>query len=219
MANRMETTDLTEEVQREVVRRTRASLKRLMISFGVRGSVNMVHLNSNEAFKTNLEAQEALRFYHTETSRLHRLTSPHYSIERYQTHRVAQLSRCRRWRTEHPERMKELIKAWYKSHPDAAKELSRRRRARELKAVGEFTETEFRALCVEHSNRCVYCGGLEAKVGKLVPDHMMPLSRGGSNSLDNIAPACRHCNDSKGSKTVDEFLDWLDSLCLSPVGL
>jgi 5-methylcytosine-specific restriction endonuclease McrA len=61
-----------------------------------------------------------------------------------------------------------------------------------------------------YDHRCGYCGRSEDEVGKLSIDHMTPLSRGGSNSLCNKIPACRHCNDSKGNKTAEEYLVWLE---------
>ncbi len=38
-------------------------------------------------------------------------------------------------------------------------------------------------------------------------DHILPLSRGGSHSIDNVVPACHTCNRSKAAKLL---LDWLD---------
>jgi len=48
---------------------------------------------------------------------------------------------------------------------------------------------------------CTYCGADKQLEG----DHVVPLSRGGSNALVNLATACRPCNLSKGSKTVEEW--------------
>lgn len=48
---------------------------------------------------------------------------------------------------------------------------------------------------------CTYCGSKK----RLEGDHIVPLSRGGSNALTNIATACRPCNLSKGSKTLEEW--------------
>lgn len=203
---------LTSEVQREVVRRARATLKGLMEQFGVGGSVNMVYLNDAEAFRNDSGAQEALRAYHTETSRLLRLTHPGYDTEWYHAHREESLERRRRWRAGHLERVGELVRVWSAQHPGKVKEYSRRRRARLAKAEGDFTEEEFRTLCAVYDNRCSYCDRSTEEVGSLVPDHVIPLSRGGSNWLKNIAPACQHCNDSKGTKTADEFFDWLGSI-------
>ena len=48
---------------------------------------------------------------------------------------------------------------------------------------------------------CVYCGADKPLEG----DHIVPLSRGGSNALTNLATACRPCNLSKGSSTLEEW--------------
>ena len=36
-------------------------------------------------------------------------------------------------------------------------------------------------------------------------DHATPLSRGGTNSLDNLIPCCVSCNSKKHDKTLVEF--------------
>ena len=48
---------------------------------------------------------------------------------------------------------------------------------------------------------CTYCGSEKHLEG----DHIVPLSRGGSNAFANLATACRPCNVSKGSKTLKEW--------------
>lgn len=37
----------------------------------------------------------------------------------------------------------------------------------------------------------------------LTPDHVVPLSRGGTNYIDNIQPLCGPCNSQKHAKTID----------------
>ena len=48
---------------------------------------------------------------------------------------------------------------------------------------------------------CVYCGARE----DLTVDHVLPLSRGGTNDLYNLVTACRPCNSSKNAKTPQEW--------------
>jgi hypothetical protein len=48
---------------------------------------------------------------------------------------------------------------------------------------------------------CIYCGSDK----QLEADHILPLSRGGSNAFVNLATACRSCNLSKGSKAVEDW--------------
>jgi 5-methylcytosine-specific restriction endonuclease McrA len=58
---------------------------------------------------------------------------------------------------------------------------------------------------------CVYCGRspkADPSV-ELVPDHRMPISRKGDNSMSNLATACKKCNTAKGKKTEEEFREYL----------
>ena len=48
---------------------------------------------------------------------------------------------------------------------------------------------------------CSYCGSDRDLQG----DHILPLSRGGSNAFDNVATACKACNRAKSSKTLQEW--------------
>lgn len=50
------------------------------------------------------------------------------------------------------------------------------------------------------SSMCTYCGS-----GKdLTLDHVMPRSRGGKSSWDNLITACKSCNGKKGDFTPEE---------------
>lgn len=49
---------------------------------------------------------------------------------------------------------------------------------------------------------CLYC---KAEGVELVLDHLVPLSKGGSNHFINLFPACVPCNSSKGSKLYHEW--------------
>ena len=52
--------------------------------------------------------------------------------------------------------------------------------------------------------KCYYCG-CNLCIETFQIEHMHPISRGGVNLLENLAPACPHCNVSKGQKTIDEW--------------
>jgi len=47
---------------------------------------------------------------------------------------------------------------------------------------------------------CVYCGSEK----HLTLDHVLPRSRGGRNTWDNLVTCCSSCNHHKGNKTPDE---------------
>src|SRR5689334_15388551 len=44
---------------------------------------------------------------------------------------------------------------------------------------------------------CVYCG---TRTGAPTCDHVVPVSRGGSSTLDNLVTACLACNLAKATK-------------------
>ena len=49
-------------------------------------------------------------------------------------------------------------------------------------------------------HRCVYCGAAE----RLTLDHVLPKSRGGPDSWENLVAACTPCNNRKGNRTPEE---------------
>jgi 5-methylcytosine-specific restriction endonuclease McrA len=50
---------------------------------------------------------------------------------------------------------------------------------------------------------CAYCGVSDTPLQR---DCVLPISRGGRYTLDNVVPACRSCN---ASKCNDEVTSWL----------
>ena len=49
-------------------------------------------------------------------------------------------------------------------------------------------------------NKCAECG----KGGKLTVDHILPLSRGGNNKLENLQLMCEQCNKTKSNSIIGE---------------
>ncbi len=51
----------------------------------------------------------------------------------------------------------------------------------------------------QHFNcQCVYCGN-NYEINELTIDHVKPKSNGGESIASNLVPACRTCNQGKGS--------------------
>lgn len=57
------------------------------------------------------------------------------------------------------------------------------------------------ATFAEHGRVCHLCG----MPGADTIDHLIPRSRGGDNSLDNLRPAHKRCNSSRGAMALDEW--------------
>ena len=50
---------------------------------------------------------------------------------------------------------------------------------------------------------CVYCGDNNRKT--LTLDHVIPQSKGGKDTWDNLVTACRRCNSEKSNLTLEEY--------------
>jgi 5-methylcytosine-specific restriction endonuclease McrA len=59
------------------------------------------------------------------------------------------------------------------------------------------------ALFKRDCNLCLYCGE-EHVDHELTRDHVIPRSRGGRDSWDNVVSACRRCNHRKGNRLSHE---------------
>lgn len=89
---------------------------------------------------------------------------------------------------------------WYQAeHPERTRMSSRNRRARAKQCLGSgWTEEEEKQLVEDYGGRCAYCN----RPADLQMDHVVPMARGGIHSIDNIVPACKACNVSKGAKPL-----------------
>lgn len=76
---------------------------------------------------------------------------------------------------------------------------NRRRRAIKRGAEGSHTLQDWEKLKELNNFTCVICERFEPEV-KLTEDHIVPLSKGGVDSIDNIQPLCRSCNARKGNR-------------------
>jgi len=70
------------------------------------------------------------------------------------------------------------------------------------KVGGWFSKLDWDNLKKQHDYRCLCCGKKEPAI-KLTKDHIIPLSKGGSNNISNIQPLCIKCNNKKWIKVVD----------------
>lgn len=83
-----------------------------------------------------------------------------------------------------------------KTHPENIAHLKSRRYAREKGAEGSHTLKEWQELKKKFNYKCAICG--EKKL--LTKDHIKPLSKGGTDYIENIQPLCRNCNSKKNNK-------------------
>jgi len=73
----------------------------------------------------------------------------------------------------------------------------RTHKARKRGAKGSHTLQEWKELKILLSNHCLGCW---KRYIRLTEDHIIPLSKNGTDLIDNIQPLCKSCNSQKHAK-------------------
>lgn len=105
--------------------------------------------------------------------------------------------RARQTRARNPTYMDE----WRRANRARVNEYDLRRK-RSLVGQTMGHSTDYLALICDdlRLQPCDYCGQPGGEV-----DHIVPLTRGGLHHPQNLAPACRACNSSKGNRLLSEW--------------
>ena len=73
----------------------------------------------------------------------------------------------------------------------------------------KFQERSYSAVkFISDNTHCYYCGDALDEYSRTI-DHILPKSKGGVLSKKNKVYSCMQCNQIKGDKTPDEFLDFM----------
>lgn len=115
------------------------------------------------------------------------------------THKKQNKERTQKYRKNNPEKIKQIKANYRKNNPEAVRQHRLTRRSK--KAANEsFTvlEKEMKKLL---TSPCANCGSTENQT----IDHIIPISRGGRDSIGNYQTLCKSCNCSKHSKFITEW--------------
>ncbi len=70
--------------------------------------------------------------------------------------------------------------------------------------INTLTSEEWLNILKKYNYKCAYCGTEFDENILPEKDHIIPISKGGNNTKENIVPACRSCNAKKGDKILLE---------------
>jgi hypothetical protein len=108
------------------------------------------------------------------------------------------------WRKANAEKVNAKNAAWRKANPEKVKSKDSNNRAKRRGAEGNHTAEELKQLLTRQKCRCAVCK--KSIEGGYHKDHIVPLSRGGSNYIRNIQLLCPKCNCRKGPKHPIKFM-------------
>lgn len=80
-----------------------------------------------------------------------------------------------------------------------------RRKVAKKNNGGVHTLQEWKELKKQYGYMCLCCKEFEPKI-KLTEDHIIPLTWGGTDDIDNIQPLCFSCNSRKGNRNNNKYI-------------
>ena len=113
-------------------------------------------------------------------------------------------ARVKDWVDRNGARMTELRRRWKAENRARVCAYSQARRARLASVGGRLTEGDVKRLLVLQKRRCAVCRTSIRK--KFHADHVVPLAKGGDNSMLNMQLLCPRCNLQKGAKHPVDFM-------------
>lgn len=193
------------DAQREDVRAQYAmgnvSYKSLAVSFGVNKNTIARTINPNTRNAANVHAKD---WRSRNPNKVVEYVRAYWPVW-YVTNADDVIRRAKAWSEANPEKMRQHRQRWCAANPTTVKAIKQKYRAASCAAPGSgFTPEAWRlVLQIAWNNTCAYCSTTDPKT----IDHIIPLNCGGSHHPENLVPACRSCNSSKGDRALSVWRD------------
>jgi len=145
----------------------------------------LIRDKGKEHYKNNIEKESNRQKEYRETNRQTYLDTNH----RYYENNVEVIKLQSRINS----------KRYRKEHPEAKRVSEAKRDARKAGNGGSYTVQQWIEVCEMQGYKCNMCYNW---FEMLTIDHIHPISKGGTNNIENIQGLCSFCNNSKKDKLI-----------------
>lgn len=123
--------------------------------------------------------------------------------ERYRKNPDRTKQYCRQWRAANRERKNASERARRLKNWERTSQLTRITKAkrRDRIAGARYQLRDWQAMCDWFGDACLCCHSS----APITVDHVIPLARGGTNTIENLQPLCDKCNKSKGARRATDY--------------
>lgn len=162
--------------------------------------------------------KDKIRAKHRDYARSHKEDQKKRHLAWYNKNKEKKQKQNKEWARNNPKRFKEIVSEWAKNNSSkrnvstkkwknsvkgkiAVSEYNRKTKIKRKNIHGYHSAQQWADLKRNHNYMCVCCWKIEPLI-KLTRDHIVPVSKGGTDDISNIQPLCQSCNSRKKTKTI-----------------
>jgi 5-methylcytosine-specific restriction endonuclease McrA len=172
-----------------------------------------IHMRKYYAANPEKCAESRKKYYDANTGKMRQYSRKYYWMnpeaareavrKSYQRNPIPRREYAKHWRLRNLERDKENDRKWRLNNPDKVKILKQQYygRRKAWKLGNGFEKFSLKEILKRDGYKCHICGKRVAKKN-LSFDHLIPLSRGGSHTKQNVAVAHLICNLKRGAGRI-----------------
>lgn len=145
--------------------------------------------------------RETINAKNREYGRKNREQLRNYYKKYYEENREKVNLKNRMYYKNNTERLKKYQKDFVRKNRQRYRNYNQNYYHKTRSSISTFSPQSWQQCLTHFNHQCAYCGSTES----LEQEHVIPVSRGGHYTPDNIIPACRSCNASKNNKIMQDW--------------
>ena len=146
-----------------------------------------------------IKNQEKKKKITKEWYKLNKEKARNYNKQYYLDNKEQIKKRADSWQKENPDRVNKKNRCWAKNNPEKRNFTVNQNKKARRNVKGSHTLQEWKTLKAQYNYTCPCCRKSEPEI-TLTEDHIIPISKSGTNNIKNIQPLCRKCNSKKHIK-------------------